>query len=345
MKHTLVRARAPLRLGLGGGGTDVSPFCDEFGGVILNAAISKFAHVTIEHRGDGKISLHSADLGERWEGLAEASLPLDGNVTLLKGVYNRIVRQYNDSRPLSINVTSYADAPAGSGLGTSSSVVVALTEAFRFWLGIPLNMYELAHLAYDIERNDLGLAGGRQDQYSAAFGGINFMEFYANDRVVINPLRVPQQIVQELESGLVTYFTGASRESAGIINEQSQRMRDNHSSSIDALKNMKQAAHSMKESLLRGDINHLAQTLGESWHQKKRTATSVANPEIDRIYELALATGAIGGKVSGAGGGGFMMFLIDPPRREGLMKQLRAQGGLASTCIIYPYGVGAWRVR
>jgi D-glycero-alpha-D-manno-heptose-7-phosphate kinase len=345
MKHTLVRARAPLRLGFGGGGTDVSPYCDNFGGVILNAAISKFAHVTIEHRGDGRTSLHSADLGEYWEGPATSNFALDGKATLLKGVYNRMVAQYNDGRPLSINVTSYADAPAGSGLGTSSSVVVALTEAFRFWLGAPLGMYELAHLAYEIERNDLALAGGRQDQYSAAFGGINFMEFYADDHVIINPLRVPQEIVQELESGLVTYFTGASRESANIIIEQSQRMRDNHLSSLDALHSMKQAAYSMKESLLRGDISCLAKTLGESWQQKKKTAASIANPEIDRIYELALEAGAIGGKVSGAGGGGFMMFLIDPPRREGLMQQLRKQGGLASTCIICPHGAGAWRVR
>ncbi|WP_417481976.1 dehydrogenase [Maricaulis sp.] len=345
MRHKVVRARAPLRLGFGGGGTDVSPYCDDFGGVILNATISKFAHVTIEHRGDGKASFHSADLGEDWEGPAESCLPMDGKAVLLKGVYNRMVRDFNGGRPLSIKVTSYADAPAGSGLGTSSSVVVALTEAFRFWLGAPLGMYELAHLAYEIERNDLALAGGRQDQYAAAFGGINFMEFGAKDHVIINPLRVPQDIVQELESGLVTYFTGASRESANIIDEQSQRMRDNHTVSLDALHSMKRAAYSMKESLLRGDIAGLARTLGESWHEKKKTAASIANPEIDRVYDLALAAGAIGGKVSGAGGGGFMMFLIDPPRREDLMRELRKQGGLASTCIICPHGSSAWRVK
>jgi D-glycero-alpha-D-manno-heptose-7-phosphate kinase len=345
MKHRLVRSRAPLRLGLGGGGTDVAPFCDAHGGAVLNAAISKFAHVTIEWRGDGRTCLHAADINERWEGEAEKRLPLDGTVNLLKGVYNRMVSDFNDNTPLSINVTTYADAPAGSGLGTSSSIVVALTEAFRFWLDAPLGAYEIAQLAYKIEREDLRLSGGKQDQYAATFGGINFMEFYEEGRVIINPLRVPDRIIQELESGLVIYFTGVSRESANIIEEQSHNMLKNDVGSMEALHRLKTDAYSMKNFLLRGDIRNLAKTLGTSWEQKKKTATSIANPDIDRVYDLAMSAGAVGGKVSGAGGGGFMMFLIDPPRREGLIKVLRDQGGHPSTCVISPSGACSWRIN
>jgi D-glycero-alpha-D-manno-heptose-7-phosphate kinase len=345
MTYSLIRARAPLRLGFGGGGTDVSPYCDEYGGVILNAAIAKFAHVTMARRDDGRLRLEATDIGQSWEGEATPQLEIDGKLSLLKGVYNRMVREFNGGQPLSLTITTHADAPAGSGLGTSSSVVVALTEAFRFWLNAPLGSYELAHLAYEIERVDLGLAGGRQDQYSAAFGGINFMEFYENDRVLINPLRVPEKIVQELEACLVTYFTGASRESANIIMEQSSRMTTKDSKSLDALHQLKQDAYEMKGALLRGEIEEMAVILGHSWEQKKRTAASVATADINRIYEAAVNAGAIGGKVSGAGGGGFMMFLIDPTRREHLMSVLRAQGGHASTCSICHHGVSSWRIR
>lgn len=345
MTYSLIRARAPLRLGFGGGGTDVSPYCDEHGGVILNAAIAKYAHVTVARRDDGQLRLEATDIGEFWEGEATPTLEINGKLSLLKGVYNRMVRDFNGGEPLSVTVTTYADAPAGSGLGTSSSVAVALTEAFRFWLNAPLGSYELAHLAYEIERLDLGLAGGRQDQYSAAFGGINFMEFYENDRVLINPLRVPEKIVQELESCLVTYYTGASRESANIIKEQSSRMTSKDAQSLDALHQLKRDAFSMKEALLRGEIEAMARTLGHSWEQKKRTAASVATAEIDKVYQAAMEAGAIGGKVSGAGGGGFMMFLIDPTRREHLLAELRRQGGHASTCSISHQGVSAWRIR
>ena len=223
-------------------------------------------------------------------------------------------------------------------------MVVALVTAFAEYFGLALGEYEIAHLAYDIERKDLSLSGGKQDQYAAAFGGFNFMEFYAEDRVIVNPLRIKSWIWNELEASLVLYFTGVSRASAKIIDEQSRNVREGNSASIDAMHRLKQEAVQMKEALLLGDLAQFATVMQSGWQAKKQSASSITNPMIDKLEALAFANGAHAAKVSGAGGGGFMMFICDPAERVRLVRALSAQGGTVYDTHFTPNGASAWKI-
>jgi D-glycero-alpha-D-manno-heptose-7-phosphate kinase len=339
-----VRARAPLRLGLAGGGTDVSPFCDLHGGFVLNAAIDKYAYAMIDPLPDGQLELLATDQQQAYIGPATDVLALTDPLKLHKGVYNRIVRDFRGGQPLPIRLTTFSEAPAGSGLGSSSTLVVAMIKAFVEYLNLPLGEYEIARMAYDIERVDVGLAGGRQDQYSATFGGFNFMEFYADERVVVNPLRIKNWILTELESSLVLYFTGVSRESANIIVEQKRNVENKSQSSLDASFALKREAVSMKESILKGDFDALADSMRAGWEWKKQLANQITNPQIEQTYAVACAAGARAGKVSGAGGGGFMFFLVDPPRRMEVMRALQAMGGQPGGCHFSKHGTEGWKL-
>lgn len=339
----LVRARAPLRLGLAGGGTDVSPYCDEYGGQVLNATISLYAYTTIGPAPKGKVLFRAADLDYEIELNAAAEMPLEGELSLHRGVYRRIVRDFNQGKPLSLALTTHCDAPPGSGLGSSSTMVVSMIEAFKEYLMLPLGEYEVAHLAYQIEREDLGLHGGMQDQYAAAFGGVNFMEFNGADKVLINPLRVKDSIMAEFEASLVLYFTGVSRESATIIEEQIGNVRKGQGRSIEAMHALKRDAELMKEYLLKGNIRKMAEVLGHSWAAKKRLSERIASSSIDKVYDLAIKAGAYAGKISGAGGGGFMMFLVDPDRRPDVCRALSATPGRVQVAHFSRQGSMAWR--
>ena len=230
----LIRSKAPLRLGFAGGGTDVSPYSDLYGGLILNATINLFAYCTIEEKNDGVISIKGSDIEQSTEYKTAKTLPIDGCLDLHKGVYNRVVKEFNITEPLSFAISTYSDSPPGSGLGSSSTMVVAILKAFVEWLSLPLGEYEIAKLAYEIEREDLGLSGGKQDQYAATFGGFNFMEFY-NDRIIVNPLIIKRWIIDELESSVILYYTGASRSSAQIIDEQKQNTASGNVVAIEAM--------------------------------------------------------------------------------------------------------------
>lgn len=341
----LYRSRAPLRLGLAGGGTDVSPYSDEFGGCVLNTTINLYAYCTLRPADDGRVSFSATDRDEQFAAGAAPAFALDGCLQLHKAVYNRMVRDYNGGRPLPCDLVTYSDAPAGSGLGTSSTMVVAMLAAFKEWLNLPLGEYEIAHLAFEIERLELGLAGGKQDQYAAAFGGFNFMEFHAGDRVIVNPLRIRSAIINELQCSMLLYFTGVSRDSASIISEQIRNVTDKRTDSVEAMHRMKADAGRMKEHLLKGELASLAHVLGRSWEAKKRMATVISNPSIDAVFEAALAAGAISGKVSGAGGGGFIMFMIDPAKRENIVRVMRRFAGSVQQFQFTDRGVESWSPR
>jgi D-glycero-alpha-D-manno-heptose-7-phosphate kinase len=341
----IVRARAPLRLGLGGGGTDVSPYCDRYGGLTLNATIDKYAYTVIEPCTERNlVRLVAADNQHAWEGEASPQLALNGRLNLHKGVYNRIVRDFNAGRPLPLVMTTHTDAPPGSGLGSSSTLVVSMIKAFVEWLNLPLGEYEIARLAYEVERIDVGLSGGRQDQYAATFGGFNFMEFHPGERVVVNPLRIKNWIISELEASLLLYFGGVSRESAKIIDEQSDNVKRNEAVAIDAMHALKGEAVAMKESLLKGDFEQLMESLQAGWEAKKKMAKSISNPQIDEIYELAKKAGMRAGKISGAGGGGFMMMLVDPVRRMDVMRAMQQTQGQIFSCHFTKYGTQGWKI-
>jgi D-glycero-alpha-D-manno-heptose-7-phosphate kinase len=341
----LIRARAPLRLGLAGGGTDVSPYCDEYGGAVLNVTIDRFAFASIEPRQDGAVSFVAADLGTSDVLEAAPVLPTHEGLRLHRAVYNRIVRDFNDGRPLAITLTTHVDSPMGSGLGSSSALVVAMVEAMRDYVGAPLGEYDIAHLAFEIERKDLRLNGGRQDQYAATFGGFNYIEFGANDRVIVNPLRIKPATRFELEASLLLYFTGVSRESARIIDNQTASVRKG-GQSLDAMHRMKADAIEMKEALLLGRLGEMGELMNRGWLAKKATSEGVSNPLIESILETARANGARSAKVSGAGGGGFVMLLCDPVRRTGLSRALAELGhGEPMICQLTNEGSVSWRVR
>ncbi len=342
----LIRSRAPLRLGLAGGGTDVSPYCDEFGGAIVNATIDYYAYAAIEPLAGNVVEFLSADLGQGASYPAASTLVNDGRLDLFKAVYNHVVRRYNHGKPLSLRISTRVDVPAGSGLGSSSTLTVAMLAAYAEWLNLPLGEYELAHTAYVIERVEAGLEGGKQDQYAAAFGGFNFMEFGGNGQVLVNPLRIKDWVISELEASLLLYFTGKSRTSADIIQEQSRNVRDRNSVALDAMHAIKDEAFRMKECLLRGDFQSLQQVLRSSWESKKRMASQITNEKIESLYACALQAGAHCAKISGAGGGGFMMFLVDPIQKDKVTAALHQKhpGGTAYACHFTPGGVQVWRV-
>ena len=339
-----IRARVPLRLGLAGGGTDLSPYCDEFGGAVLNLTIDRYAYAIIEPSTDGRVHFIAPDLDlietfPRDIGAIESStLPLHA------GVMTRMLNDFGGNVVPAIRVTSFVDAPPGSGLGSSSALVVALVEAFRALLVAPLGPYDVAHLAFEIERIDLALAGGRQDQYAATFGGVNFIEFHANDRVIVNPLRVAPSVLNELEISLITCFSGVTRCSGKIIAEQQRRMTVVADPAIEGLHQLKRDAVEMKQALLRGEIRHMATLLNQSWEAKKRTAGGITTDTIEQLYRCAFAEGAIGGKISGAGGGGFMMFIVPPERRIAVIRGLNNRGGTASGVHFTQTGAEYWAV-
>ena len=339
-----IRSRAPLRLGLAGGGTDVSPYCDEHTGFVLNATINLFAYCHIAPRHDGRIVFRAADHDFEISFEDDEEIPLTGLLPLHRGVYNRIINEFRGGRRLSLTITTTSDAPAGSGLGTSSTVMVSLVEAFKELLGLPLGEYDVARLAYDIERCDLGLSGGRQDQYAATFGGINFMEFGADEQVVVNPLRVNRTILNEFEATILLYFTGASRDSRLIIDQQKANLVSPNTRTLDAMHKLKADAVKMKQALLKGNIGQIAGILADSWESKKQLADSISNPMIDHVVTTGLEAGALAGKVSGAGGGGFVIFLVDPMRKPAAARALARLGGTVyPTVQIYSSGSEAWR--
>ena len=278
----IYRSKAPLRIGLAGGGTDVSPYSDLYGGAILNATLSLYANATIEPIDEKKIILEAIDRQEQQVFDWSARLPINGQLDLLKGVYNRIQQDYG-IKEQGFRLSTYVDAPAGSGLGTSSTLVVAILGAFAEMLKLPMGEYDMAHYAYEIERRDLNLAGGKQDQYAATFGGVNFMEFYGEDKVIVNPLRVKQQYLFELENNLLLYYTSTSRESAEIIKKQSKNVTDNKEKSIEAMHHLKDQARMMKEALLKGRLNEIGEILDYGFQQKRQMAEGISNPLMEDI--------------------------------------------------------------
>ena len=339
----IYRSKAPLRIGLAGGGTDVSPYSDLYGGAILNATVSLYAQASIEPLQEERIVLEANDRNEREEFAFGKELPLNGHLDLLKGVYNCIQRDYGHVK-CGFKLSTFVDAPAGSGLGTSSTLVVAIIGAFAEMMRLPLGEYDIAHYAFEIERKYLSLAGGKQDQYAATFGGVNFMEFYGDDKVIVNPLRIKQQYLFELENNLVLYYTSTSRESARIIEQQSKNVVSKKEKSIEAMHQLKQQSQMMKEALLKGKLHEFGEILDYGYQQKRQMAEGISNSLMEEIYETAKSGGATGGKISGAGGGGFMIFYCPGTTKYGVIKALERFGGAHRNYQFVEHGLKTWTI-
>ncbi|WP_106831798.1 GHMP family kinase ATP-binding protein [Parabacteroides pacaensis] len=321
----LYRSKAPFRLGIAGGGTDVSPYSDLYGGAILNVTVNLYAFATIRPLNNGKIRFIHINENLTEQAKAVSSLPItDDALVLQRGIYNSIVKKYNNNQPLSFELITYMDVPSGSGLGTSSTLAVAILGAFTEWLKLPLGRYDIAHYAYEIERLDLKMAGGKQDQYAATFGGVNFMEFYEDDKVIVNPLRINNTVLQEWSMNTVLFYTNIQRASSKIIEEQAANVEKNDSPSVEAMHNVKKEAYRMKNCLLKDELQELGKALNTSWINKKKMARNISNEMIDKIYDTAISNGALGGKISGAGGGGFLFFYCPGTTRYQVIRALTA---------------------
>jgi D-glycero-alpha-D-manno-heptose-7-phosphate kinase len=273
--------------------------------------------------------------------------PETNNLSLIlhRAVHRRMLRDLFDGNAPSLKVTTYSDAPPGSGVGSSSALVVAMVKAYAEYLRLPLSEYDIAQLAYEIERVDCGLAGGKQDQYAAAFGGFNFMEFGPRDRVVVSPLRLRRDYVDDLEAHLLLYYTGRSRQSAAIIEGQIHATMTSQAHAIEAMHALKHAAQEMKEALLRGHILRVLEILGASWQAKKRMAEGISNSQIEHAARVATDAGALGLKVSGAGGGGFMIVAVEPPQRYRVFRALERLGGGVFAFSFVDQGAESWRTE
>ena len=314
------RARAPLRISLCGGGTDVSPYPEEHGGMVLSATVNQYAYVSLRPRRDSRLTLASLD----YDMVAKYDHPrrvrIDGQLDLIKAVVKALkVRKGAD-------LWVHSDAPPGSGLGSSSTLVVALIGVLNEWSKRETSGYETAELAYRIERVDLGLAGGRQDQYAAAFGGFNLIEFSA-DATLVNPLRIRDDVIRELEYRLLLCYMGQTRQSAKIIERQVSSYKEGHSPTVEGLHHLKKRTLEMKKALLLGDVDAMGELLHRAWEDKKQLDSAITNSHVDELYRLARKEGAIGGKMPGAGGGGYFMLLSRFDRKHRVAAVLEKHGG------------------
>lgn len=340
-----VRSRAPLRLGLAGGGTDLASFSNAHGGVVLNATIDRYAYAHFCLSEGDKIVFKAMDLGAEEELDCSLDFDIKDGLCLHRAVYRYMMATYNNGRAIPVTISTTIDVPAGSGLGASSALTVALITAFAVAMQLPLGPYDVAKLAYEIERVHIGLMGGRQDQYAAAFGGFNFIEFLKGEAgVIVNPLRLRDAYLKEFESSLIICFSGQSRESADIVREQLGALNAADGSTFAAMHALKDLAVEMKTKLLDGRILEVSDILRASWLSKKQTASSVSNSAIDHLMDVAMDAGALAGKVSGAGGGGFIMLLADPEYRFSVIKALNIAGGEASSVKLTFDGAEGWAV-
>jgi len=337
----IIRARAPLRISFCGGGTDVSPYTEQKGGVVLSATIDKHAYASLEPIAEPVARVTSLDFGVTREYPLGQRLEPDGQLDLVTGTLNAF--QAHGPLPSGLQVFLRTDAPVGSGLGASSTMVVTLVGVFSEWLRRPLTPYEIAELTFRIEREDLRIAGGRQDQYAATFGGFNFIEFHA-DHTVVNPLRLRSATVNELEVSLLLCYTGRTRLGAHIVEKQAQAYAEGRAGVVASLDEMKRLTIEMKTLLLRDRIPEFGEALHEAWEWKKQLQDEISSPAIDRLYARAREEGALGGKILGAGGGGYLLVLVPFERRHLVAAALRAEGGEITPFSFEGLGLQTWTV-
>lgn len=336
----LIRAKAPLRISFAGGGTDVPPFPQQEGGCVLNATINRYAWGTLRPRADRQVHVESLDFGVSIRYALEDKLVYDGKLDLAKAA----IMRFGGNATTGFDLFLHSDAPPGSGLGASSAMMVVLVGLLKELNGLPLTDYQIADVAYVLERTELGIQGGLQDQYAAAFGGFNYMEFLA-DRVVVNPLKVSSDIVNELGYNLLLCYTGTMRLSARIIEDQVRSYQDTTSDAYAALRELKQITVEMKNLLLRRQLDDFGALLHEEWLHKRRMSSRISTPEIDELYERARELGALGGKITGAGGGGYMLLYCPYDRKHRIAEAMESMGCTIAESGFELAGLQTWRTK
>lgn len=337
----IIRSKAPLRISFAGGGTEVEPYLSERGGVVLSTTIDKYAYASLRFRDDCQITVTSLDYDVIAKYRLDKPLTFDGNLDLVKAVIRRLNRGNNDT---GLDFLLHSDAPPGSGLGSSSTLVVALIGLFKHWLHLPLDNYEIADMAYQIERIDLGIKGGKQDQYAATFGGFNFIEFY-RDATIVKPLRVFPDVINELNYNLILCYTGKTRLSARIIDTQVDRYVRRQEDVVQVMDELKRIANALKKALLQGRLDDFGALLHEAWINKKKMAVQISDPHIDELYETARKHGALGGKISGAGGGGYIFFYCPFDKKHIIARELERLGAKVVDFNFDYHGLQTWEVR
>ncbi|HLM90860.1 MAG TPA: GHMP kinase [Thermoplasmata archaeon] len=342
----IVRAKAPLRISFAGGGTDVSPYPEEKGGAVLNCTIDKFAYVTLEAtpKPNGGTTVESLDFNVKAKYERPSDLFYNGELDLIKAAL-KVLRPPGtpEAANESLHLFLHSDAPPGTGLGGSSAICVALVGAFQHYLKETWTSYDIAELAYRIERTELGITGGRQDQYAAAFGGFNFIEFMGS-KTLVNPLKIRPEVANELSYRLLLAYVGGGHFTNELLQRQ-QQYTSNRAETMEALDGTKRLAIAMKNELVRGNIDEMGRLLDEGWELKKQFAEGISNPRVDEIYTKARAAGALGGKLVGAGGGGFLLLFCDFARRAQVAKVLQASGGSVMDFSLESAGLQTWSVR
>ena len=333
----IIRAKAPLRISFGGGGTDVPPYPEEKGGAVLSATIDKYAYCSLTIRDDKLVNVTSLDYDLVTKYPLNDKLEYDGKLDLVKAA-TKVMEIENG-----VDLFLHSDMPPGSGLGTSSTMTVALVGALGHWLKLPFVEYDIAELAYRIERQEAGIKGGKQDQYAASFGGFNFIEFLGKTTVV-NPLRVKNEILNELQYRLMLCYTGKTRLSAGIIDDQVRGYTERREDVVHALDETRKLAINMKNALLLGQIDEFGALLHQGWQSKKRFSTKITDPKIDELYDVARQNGALGGKLLGAGGGGYLLLLCEFDKRHILAQKLEEHGGKVVNFAFEFNGLQTWEV-
>lgn len=327
-----------MRISLGGGGTDISPYIEEKGGVVINITIDKYTYASLKPRIGERINIKSLDYKIDLSFGIDEGVTYNGQLDLVKATIKLMqIRQGFD-------LTLRSDAPPGAGLGASSTLTTTMVGAFNHWQNKNLTEYDLADLAYHIERNEVGIQGGKQDQYASVFGGVNFIEFYS-DRTIVNPLRIKQDILNELEYRMVLCYTGRSRLSSDIIEDQVSNYVNNIQDTKQAFDETKTLAIEIKNALVLGQVDEVGYLLDEGWKIKKRFSTKITSPIVDELYEVAKANGAAGGKLLGAGGGGHILIICNESKRHNVVEALQKAGAQITPFSFVYTGLQSWKVH
>ncbi|MFZ0320854.1 MAG: hypothetical protein WAL56_17135 [Candidatus Sulfotelmatobacter sp.] len=313
--------RSPVRISFGGGGTDLPSYYEQFGGAVLSTAINKYFYTILGNRGDGRIQVISSDLRlfGNWSDLA--ALPAQGS-----GLEIPLAVLKDLGTDLAADLFLASEIPPGTGLGSSASVCVNLLKVLTTYLRCPLSKHDLAERAYRITRIGLGHHVGKQDEYAAAFGGLNYIRFHSDGSTQVEALHIDPGVLSSLQSNLMLFFTGAAHHSWDILAEQEKSTRLPAGEAVEALHQVKEAAALMREALLCGNLEHFGHLLDDAWQAKKRVSPRISNQRIDRLYEVAREHGVVGGKITGAGGGGFLLLYCEPSSHYAVRSAMQAEG-------------------